>query len=173
MRPRWLIIGLIASVVLNLFLNGAGVGVVMIGRTMARQNAAAGGGILVRATRDLPQPDRRNMRLALRKAWLEIKPDADRSSALRLDAWRAIADPNADAATIKAKLAQSRQIDIADRGKAEEEMVDYALTLPPADRQIFANGMVRVLTPPAGAAAAKPAVKSAPPPNAAPIPAAR
>ena len=36
----------------------AGVGVVMIGRTMARQNAAAGGGILVRATRDLPQPDR-------------------------------------------------------------------------------------------------------------------
>jgi uncharacterized membrane protein len=172
MRPRWLAIGLIASLVLNLFLIGAGVGVVTLGRMMARQNAAAGGGVLVRATRDLPQPDRRNMRLALRKAWLEIKPDAERSSALRLEAWRAIADPKADAAQIKAKLTECRQIDIANRAKAEEEMVDYALTLPPADRRIFAAGMVRVLTPPAGApkpAAAQPTA----PTNTAAVPAAR
>jgi uncharacterized membrane protein len=171
MRSRWLTIGLIASLVLNLFLIGAGVGVVALGMRMARQNAAARAGVLVRATRDLPQPDRRNMRQALRQAWLEIKPDTDQSRALRLDAWRAIADPKADAAQIKAKLAQSRQIDIADRAKVEEKMVDYALTLPPADRQIFANGMLRVLTP--AATHKPPAANAAPPSNATPTPAAR
>ena len=164
MRGRWLIIGLIASVALNLFLIGAGGGRGRPGHAHgASERRGARPGVLVRATRNLPQPDRRNMRQMLRQAWLEVRPATEQSRALKLDAWRAIADPKADVTTIKAKLAQSRQLDIADRAKAEEELVDYALTLPPADRQIFANGMLRVLTPPARHGPAAGPAKCGPP----------
>ena len=147
MRGRWLTVGLIVSVTLNLFLIGAGGGVLWLGMRMARENAVMRAGALVRASRDLPQPDRRNMRLMLRQAWLAVKAPAEQSRALRLDAWGSIADPAATAAQIKQKLAQSRQLDLADRTTVEEKVVDYALALPPADRKIFADGMLRVLTP--------------------------
>ncbi len=148
MRPSRLVIGLIVSVALNLFLIGAGVGVVALGVHMARQNQAARAGALARATRDLPQPDRRNMRMALRADWIAVKPAVEQSRALRLAAWGAIADPKPDVAAIKQQLAQSRALDLANRATVEEKVVDYALTLPPADRKIFADGMRRVLTPP-------------------------
>ena len=166
MRSRWLLLGLIASVTLNLFLIGAGAGVVALGARMARENAAARAGALVRATRDLPPADRRAMRQMLRQAWLDVKAPADQSRALRLDAWGSIADPAANAAVIKQKLAQSRQIDLANRAKVEETVVDYALALPPADRKLFAAGMVRVMTPPRPAAPKLPAPSNAaaPPP---------
>ncbi|MFI4935102.1 MAG: periplasmic heavy metal sensor [Caulobacterales bacterium] len=146
MRGRWLVISLIVSVALNLFLIGAAAGVVALGMQMGRQNAGARPGALVRATRDMPMPDRRNMRLMLRQAWIEERPSAQQSLALRLDAWGAVADPKADPAAIKAKLAQARQLDQTARTSVEERVVDYALSLPPADRAIFAAGMRRVLT---------------------------
>jgi uncharacterized membrane protein len=148
MRGRWLAIGLIVSLVLNLFLIGAAAGVVALGMRMARQNAAARAGALVRATGDLPQPERRNMRLMLRQAWIDVKPATEQSRALRLAGWGAIADPNADVGKIKLNLAASRQLDLASRTKVEEKVVDYAIALPPADRKLFAAGMQRVLTPP-------------------------
>lgn len=158
MRGRWLIVGLIASLVLNLFLIGAAAGVIALGARMAHENAAARTAVLVRATRDLPPADRRAMRQMLRQAWLDAKGPAEQSRALRLEAWGSIADPAADAARIKQELAQSRQIDLADRAKVEETVVDYALTLPPADRKLFAAGMVRAMTPPR----AKPAAPAKP-----------
>lgn len=163
MRGRWLTIGLIASVTLNLFLIGAGLGVVWIGMRLAHENAVARSGALVRAIRDLPQPDRRKMRLMLRQAWLEVKGPSDQSRALRLDAWGSIADPSADPAQIKQKLAESCQLDVADRTIVEEKVVDYALALPPADRRIFAAGMLRVLTPPKAAVPPKPPAPPAKP----------
>lgn len=162
MRGRWLIFGLVASVTLNLFLIGAGAGVIALGVRMAHENAAARAGLLVRATRDLPQPDRRAMRQMLRQSWLDVKGPAEQSRLLRLDAWGSIADPAA-AATIKQKLAQSRALDLADRAKVEETVVDYALALPPADRKLFAAGMVRALTPPRAPAPAKPPAAPAKP----------
>jgi uncharacterized membrane protein len=163
MRSRWLTIGLIVSVTLNLFLIGAGAGVVWIGMRMARENAMARAGALVRATRDLPQADRHAMRQMLRQAWLEVKAPAEQSRALRLKAWGSIADPAANAAEIKQELAQSRQLDTADRTTVEEKVVDYALGLPPADRKIFADGMLRVLTPPRPANPPKPPAPPAKP----------
>ena len=158
MGSRWLVGGLIASVTLNLFLIGAAAGVIALGRSMARENAGARPGALVIATAGLPQPDRRNFRQMLRQTRAGVIADVGRSRSLRMDAWGAFADPKVDPVAIKAKLAQSRQIDTGVRATVEERLVDYVLGLPPADRAAFAAGMRRALTPP-------PAV--APPPAAA------
>jgi uncharacterized membrane protein len=135
-------------VTLNVFLIGAGAGVVWLGMRMAHENAAARAGALVRASSDLPQPDRRNLRLMLRQAWRDVKAPGEQSRTLRIDAWGSLADPAANVVQIKQKLAQSRQIDLADRTSVEEKLVDYVAALPPADRKLFAAGMLRVLAPP-------------------------
>lgn len=147
MRPRWLVIGLVASLVLNLFLIGAGAGVIALGMQMGRQ-APARPGALFWATQGLPQPDRRDMRLMLRDVRDQAKADTDRSLALRTSAWGALADPKPDAAAINEKLGESRQIDIGVRTRIEQKIVDYVAHLSPADRAIFAAGMRRVLSPP-------------------------
>jgi uncharacterized membrane protein len=147
MRPRWLIIGLVASVALNLFLISAAAGVMALGSRLARENAARPGALFW-ATQSLPQPDRRNMREMLRQVRDEVRPQTEQSRALRLSAWGALTADKPDAATIKQDLAQSRQIDIQVRGKVEEKIADYVAGLPPAERASFAAGMRRALTPP-------------------------
>jgi len=148
MRPRWLVIGLIASLALNLFLIGAGAGVIALGRRMAGQSTPPRQiGALFWATDGLPQPARRDMRLMFRDVRDEVKADTDRSLALRVAAWSAIADLKPDTAAIDQKLAESRQIDIGVRTHVEQRIVDYAAHMPPADRTTFAAGMRQVLSP--------------------------
>jgi uncharacterized membrane protein len=148
MGRRWLVIGLIASVALNLFLVGAGAGVIALGVRMARE-APAGlrPSALMIASEGLPQPERRNFRMMLRDLRLEVKPDSDRSLAARSAAWDGLADPAPDSAAIEQKLAQSRQIDIGVRTRVEQRLVDYAVKMSPADRRTLAEGMRRQLTP--------------------------
>jgi uncharacterized membrane protein len=150
MRPRWVVIGLIASVALNLFLIGAGAGLFALSLRLAKANPDARPGALFWATQALPQPDRRQFRLMLKGVHDEVKADSARSLALRAAAWGALAAPKPDPATIKQQLTQSRQIDVAVRTTVEEKIVDYAAGLSPADRATFAAGMRRKLTLPAG-----------------------
>jgi uncharacterized membrane protein len=164
MRARWLVIGLVVSVALNLFLIGAGAGVIALGARMAREAAAGAPRSigLVLASQGLPQPERRNFRLMLRDVRNEVKADGDHSLALRRDAWGALADPNPDPAAIEQKLQQSRQIDIGVRTHVEQRVVAYAMKMPAPARAIFAAGMRRVLTPrapPANAAVNAPPAK--------------
>ena len=157
MRPRWLVVGLIVSLALNLFLIGAGAGVIALGTRMAGQPATARQlGALFWASDGLPQPARRNMRLMFRDERDAVKADTDRSLALRVAAWGAIADPKPDTAAINQKLAESRQIDIGVRTRVEQRIVDYAAHMSPADRTTFAAGMRQVLNPRQPAAPARP-----------------
>jgi uncharacterized membrane protein len=148
MRPPWLTLALIASLALNLFLVGAGVGLFAFGAQLAQSNPGGRPAALFWATQALPQPDRRQMRQMLKGVRAEVRPDAARSLALRAVAWAALANPKPDTAAIKQQLAQSRQVDIAVRTTVEEKLVDYTAALPPADRTLFAAGMKRQLTPP-------------------------
>jgi len=158
MRPPWLIVGLVASVAINLFLIGAAAGVIALGVRMAREGPPLRPAALFWATERLPQPDRRQMREMLRDARHEVQGDADRSIALRSEAWSALDQPQPNAAAIEQKLAESRQIDIGIRARVEQRIVDYATRLPAADRAIFAAGMRRALVPRAPPArAAEPA----------------
>jgi len=163
MRPRWLIIALMASLAVNLFLIGAGAGVIALGQRMARQapGPPRPTGALLWATDDLPQPQRRAMRLMLRDVRQQVQADTDRSAALRVAAWRALADPRPDVTAIDQKLAESRQADIAVRARVEQAIIDYALRMPPADRAAFAAGMRRVLAPRAPPPAAASATNAA------------
>jgi len=149
MRPRWLIVGLVASVALNLFLVGAGAGIVALGLRIARENAAVRPAAFYWATEGLSQPARRDTRRVLLALRDEVRPDIQRSRALRLQAWNGIAAAKPDTAAIKAGLAQSRQLDIATRAKVEEGVVDHVAQLQPADRAAYAAGMSHDLAGPA------------------------
>jgi uncharacterized membrane protein len=149
MRPRWLIVGLVASVVLNLFLIGAGSGILGLGLRMARENAGARPAALFWATQGMSQParhDTRRMMLGLRD---QVRPDIERSRAMRTQAWSALGAAAPDPAAIKQTLAQSRQIDVAVRTRVEEAIVDHVAALAPADRAAYAAGMSRELSAPA------------------------
>jgi uncharacterized membrane protein len=148
MRPRWLIVGLIASVALNLFLVGAGAGVIALGMQMAGKPPSTRPGAFFWASQALPQPDRRAFRQMLTQVRRDTRADSDHSLAVRTQAWGALADPKPDVATIKQQLEQGRQTDIAVRARAEERIVDYVAGLAPADRALFAAGMRRMLRPP-------------------------
>ncbi|HEY3800842.1 MAG TPA: periplasmic heavy metal sensor [Caulobacteraceae bacterium] len=145
MRPRWLIVGLVISVALNLFLLGAGAAVFALARRVASEPRL---GALAIATQGLSQPNRHDFRLMLRQTRDSVSAQTAQSRNLRLAAYGALAGAKPDAVAIKAQLAQSRQIDIGVRQQVEEKVVDYTLTLPAADRASFANGMRRVMTPP-------------------------
>ena len=147
MRPRWLVIALIASVALNLFLGGAGAGIWALSVRMAKSNPGARPAALFWATQGLPQPDRRQMRMMLKDVRDQVKPAAAGSLAVRAAAWGALAAAKPDAAAIKQQLAQSRQVDLGVRTTVEERVVDYAAGLSPPDRAIFAAGMKRQLVP--------------------------
>ncbi|MFI4975083.1 MAG: periplasmic heavy metal sensor [Caulobacterales bacterium] len=146
MQGRWLIIGLIASVALNLFLLGTAAGVVALGMRMAQEGRPRPGAF-VRATRELPPEPRMAMRAMLQQAWSQQAPAARQSLALRIDAWTALAAPIPDVAAIKQKLEQSRGIDTASRTKVEEAVVNYAAALPADQRAKFAQGMRVALQP--------------------------
>jgi uncharacterized membrane protein len=85
------------------------------------------------------------MLLGLRDA---VRPDVERSRALRFQAWNGLAAAAPDVATIKQTLGQSRQIDIGLRQKVEEQIVDQVARLAPADRAAYARGVSRGLASP-------------------------
>ena len=151
MRPPWLVIGLVASLVLNVFLIGAGAGVFTLAMRMAHESAAPRPGAFQVASRGLPEPDKQAMRQMLRDAWADVRATADESRRMRLEAWSALAGPKPDPAAIKAELAQSRQLDLSARTAVEAKVVDYVAALSPADRAIVTTGLRRIFGPPPGA----------------------
>ncbi len=130
MRGRWLTVGLVASVALNLFLVGAGVGILALGLRIARENAIVRPAAFFWATEAMSQPARRDTRRMLVAMRDQVRPDVERSRALRLQAWSGLGAARPDAAAIKAGLAQGRQIDVAVRGKVEDAIVDRVAQLP-------------------------------------------
>ena len=147
MRPRWLIVCLVVSVALNLFLVGAGAGIVALGLRLAQTNGGARPAALFWAAESMSQPARREFRQGLIGLRRQIQPDVDHSRAVRSQAWGSLAAAKPDPAAIKQGLAQGRQIDLAVRTKVEEQVVDQIAALPPADRAAYAAGMQRALTP--------------------------
>lgn len=145
MRPRWLIVGLVVSVALNLFLVGAGAGIVALGVSLAKENASGRPGVFFWATNPMPQPSRRKVRSWLAGEREQIRPDVERAFAVRLQAWDGLAAARPDPAAIKQGLAQGRQLDLSVRTKVEDGVVDQVAALPPAERAAFAAGMHKAL----------------------------
>ena len=62
MRPRWMIVLLVVSIALNLFLVGAGAGLLALGLRIARENAGARPAAFFWATAGMSQPAKRDKR---------------------------------------------------------------------------------------------------------------
>jgi uncharacterized membrane protein len=83
MGSRWLIVGLVVSVALNLFLVGAGAGIVALGLRLAQANGGARPAALFWAAEAMSQPARREFRQGLIGLRRQIQPDVDRSRLVR------------------------------------------------------------------------------------------
>lgn len=147
-RP-WVKIALVVSLVLNVFLVGAAVGVLALGARMARHGppgVVAGGGQLWRASLALPPAQARTFRQAVRAQAQNTRPMAEAGRQARHDAWLSGAADPFDAAATKAALARARTADQATRERLENAVVDIAGALPPDQRR----AVFRALAEPPG-----------------------
>jgi uncharacterized membrane protein len=140
---RWLL----ASVVLNVFLVGAGAGVAW--RWWATQGAAGAATVaaaprsLRYAADDMAADQRRTYLLGLRNARREVAIPIRASRDGRREVLRLVAAPQFDRDAIMAALAQLRDSDMAARTRLETSVVDFAATLTTAERQQFVAGLER------------------------------
>lgn len=143
-RP-WLRIALIVSVVLNVFLVGAALGVLALGAQLARSNPPPGpgirGGQLWRASQTLPPATARAFRQQVRAQSQATRPLAQAARQLRRQAWLTGANDTFDANATKAALAQARTADMAMRERLEGILVDIAGALPADQRRSVFRAM--------------------------------
>ncbi len=140
MSPRTLKIACALSVLLNIFLIAAVVGGAAWLRA-SHQTASAGSIRLAGA--ELPSPQRRAFRMALREARRAMHPVVVVRMQARRDAAALLRAPVLDQAALSIALARARAADMAMREGLEARAVSFAATLPPADRARLADGLLR------------------------------
>lgn len=163
MSPRLRLL-LIVSLVLNIFLLSMG-GALAYGW---HNNFGLGlrGGWRMRAADALPADHAQAFRGAMRETVFAARPLAREGRLARADAARLFVQPNYDAPAIKAALARARTADVTLRGRIEEQVVDFAATLPMPERQAMAETLRRgPFRQPARKRAPAPGDGSAPPPR--------
>lgn len=138
MGGRGLVIALLISVALNLFLISAGVSIYLFGMPGVTRTQNAG---LGRATKMLPEADRKPFVTMLRADGVKVRPDNRRARALREQAWTALATGSETGDVIKQQLAQARSLNQASRTFVEDAVVDYGLALDPAGRQALGQAL--------------------------------
>ncbi|MFD1951968.1 periplasmic heavy metal sensor [Sphingomonas arantia] len=133
-------IGLIASIILNLFLAGVLVAGYASLRTGDRMLNA---GSLRIAGAELPAAERRPFRRALREARRAMRPTAVASRAAKAEAARLLRRTPVDQAAIAVALDRARTADFAVRAAVERRAVAFAAGLPAEDRAKLAAAMER------------------------------
>lgn len=153
MSPRALAIALFASVALNLFGIGAVVGGFVIAHRlheMAPQRAPVGQGPLWKAADALPPERRDAYHDLLRGQALTVGQQVRQARMARRQAWAGLMAEPFDAKGTAKNLAAARALEIQARGDVEQKIVEFAATLPPAERAQLAQGLAR--STPAGRA---------------------
>ena len=140
MSPRSLRITLIVSVLVNVFLLASIVGGVA---WLHAQHPLIGAGSLRIAGSELPPPERRAFRMALREARWRMRPVALAGRQARLDASQLLRAPVVDQVALAEALARARNADVAIREQLEGRAIAFAATLPQADRAKLADGLLR------------------------------
>jgi uncharacterized membrane protein len=149
MKGRWLLIGLVISLALNLFLVGLGVGALVFGggQRGAETQAAAGPrrAPLWAAGRALSEAHRQGYRQALAQATREARPDLIESRRLKRQAFDAMANTPYDAAAVAADLERARALEFKARSRLEQSITAYAATLPPDERAALSESLRAVM----------------------------
>jgi uncharacterized membrane protein len=144
--PRALAIALFASVALNLFGIGAVVGGFVIAHRlheMAPQRAPVGQGPLWAAADALPPEHRDAYHDLLRGQALTVGQQVRQARQARRQAWAGLMAEPFDAKGTAKNLADARALEIQARGEVEQKIVEFAATLPAAERAELAQGLGR------------------------------
>ncbi|MBW6526379.1 periplasmic heavy metal sensor [Sphingomonas sp. RHCKR7] len=136
---RWHV-GLIVSLILNLFLAGA-LAAGYVSLRYGRGMIAAGS--LRIAGAELPPDQRRAYRAALRETRRAMRPTVLAAREAKAQAAALLARPRVDQAAVLAALDRARVADAAVRAAVERRAVAFAATLPPAQRARLAEAMRR------------------------------
>jgi uncharacterized membrane protein len=140
LKRRVLPILLAVSVLLNLFMLGALTGGAVW--LKARQPMIAAGSLRI-AGAELPRPERREFRTALRETRRSMRQTRFAGHQARLQAAALLRQPDLDQQQLNAALERARQADFAMRAAVETRAVSFAAGLPQADRERLADAMVR------------------------------
>lgn len=147
MNARGLLFGLLASLALNLFLVGLGVGAWALGPRLMRPAPVVAQGpgrppLPFWATaRALSPQYRPAFNAALRKALTARAGDLREARAIKRRAFDAMASSDFDAAKVSAELDRARDLEVGARARLERDMVAFAATLPPDERANLAEAM--------------------------------
>lgn len=166
-RTRWLLLSLLLNVFLLGGLAGAGLYYAWTGRIHASPTpvaAAPAAGATPAAPRGLrfaadalPPAQRNAFRAGLRDARRAAAEDVQAARAGRVELARLMAAPQFDRAAVDAALARTRSADVALRARVEASVADFAASLAPQERAVFAHGLATqssLRVPPAPAARA-------------------
>jgi uncharacterized membrane protein len=154
MSPRALAIALFASVALNLFVIGTVVG----GLVIAHRLHAVGGPLarpgaaqlpLWAAADGLPPEHRQAYRALLRDQAMGVGRQVHEARMARRRAWEELNAEPFDAAGAAKHLSEARALEMQARGEVEQRIVQFAATLPQAERAELAAGLARSAPNPA------------------------
>lgn len=146
MTGRALRIGLIISLVVNVFVIGGLAGAAIMWQRVETQRPLTGIGRPARlreAAQALSPPNRRALRQAVREAAQSLRPVAEQAREARREAGRLLVQPTFDRAALEAALARARTADIAIRTRLEATVVDAASRLPVEERAALADALDR------------------------------
>jgi uncharacterized membrane protein len=156
MKGRWLLVGLVVSLALNLFLVGLGVGALVFGGGAKRgpeAQSAAGPrrAPMWMAGRGLSEAYRPAYREVLMRATRETRADLVESRRLKRRAFDAMAATPYDAKAVAADLERARTLEFKARTRLEQDVAAFAATLPPDERSALSESLRTVMSRPAAA----------------------
>lgn len=145
MSRRTLFILLFVSLALNLFIIGAGAGAFLFGDRLhpGRRELRGGGPPMFAAAQTLPEAQAQAYRDALSAEALAVRPMLREARRLRHDAWMRLAADPVDAAGVVADLDKARAQQAQAQSEVDRKIVDFAATLPAAERGRFAEALAQ------------------------------
>lgn len=151
MNGRKLVIALLASLAVNLFLIGLGVGAWALGPRLMQPTPAATRGAgrpalpLWAVARSLSPQYRPAFNAVLRKALLGTAGDIRKARAIKREAFNAMAADTFDPVRTTDDLDRARALEFGARQRIEHDVLAYAATLPPEERANLAEAMRAVM----------------------------
>ena len=135
---------LAASLIVNVFLIGIGIGVIVTGARLTPAQAPRRPVPNVwLAAETLPPVDRAAFRDMLRQEAASVQPELKSVRLARREAAALIAQPNYDPAAVLASLQQAREGELHARGEIDAAFAAYLVKLTPKQRADMAEALVR------------------------------
>ena len=150
MKGRWLLVGLVVSLALNLFLIGLGAGALVFGGghrgAAAQAEAGPRRAPLWMAGRGLSEAYRPAYRQVLARATRETRPDLIESRRLKRQAFDAMTATPYDAVAVSRDLEKARALEFKARSRLEQDITVFAATLPPEERSALSEALRAAMT---------------------------